>query len=91
MFGVSLAGLLFFANMLQAMGKQVGLAPQQQNLAMGLYAVAIVFGILVGQWFASLGNFIGSTWFSQRKDKLLVNCWDAMQKLLSECDENAGK
>jgi hypothetical protein len=44
------------------------------------FALAILMGTVVGLWFAQAAHHIGQAFFGQRRDKLLVDCWDALHK-----------
>ena len=44
------------------------------------FALAILMGTVVGLWFAHAAHTIGHAFFGQRRDRLLVECWDALHK-----------
>ena len=50
----------------------------QQQLVYGVYLNAILLGFLFGFMFYNAVFHIASALFEYRKDKLLVECWDAL-------------
>jgi hypothetical protein len=66
------------------------LAPAQQGILVGALAVSIFFGFSVG-WMAysAVHGFI-SLAIESRRDRLLVECWDLLHKLIAERDAHSG-
>ena len=50
----------------------------QRPLVYGVLGLAILFGGFIGFWISHLGEIVVNAFFGFRRDKLLVECWDAL-------------
>jgi hypothetical protein len=69
-------GLTFFIRVL-TMGQE----HQDQPLIMSAFGAAISMGMAVGLWIAQAVDTIVNTLLGYRRDKLLVECWDALHRV----------
>lgn len=58
--------------------KQHSTASEEQKIAYACYYFAVVLGGFVGLMFGNTVSHIGTILFAYRKDKLLVEFWDAL-------------
>ncbi len=58
--------------------------PRQQNLVYGLFVLAAVLGLALGMMLTSAAQSLGAALFERRKDRMLVECWDALNTVLAE-------
>ena len=65
--------------------------PRQQNLAYGLFVLAAVLGLALGLMLTSAAQSLGVALFERRKDRMLVECWDALNALLGERESTLGQ
>src|SRR5690606_40048440 len=82
------AFLWAFFKMLEVVAKfgQGVINPQQQNIAVAIYALAVVVGMSVGLLGSSVASYAAALRLDDRKNRLLVKCWDAMTHLLETSD-----
>ena len=52
----------------------------ERPLIYGVFALAILSGGLIGFWVGHFGEIAVNAFFGFRRDKLLVECWDALQQ-----------
>jgi hypothetical protein len=83
--GIGVVAMSFLAiralmNLLKGQGVPVG----QQNQALFVFALAAMAGLGIGFWFSSVLHTTVMLFVEQRKDRLLVACWDALQQLIGE-------
>src|SRR5690606_27112223 len=81
-FAFFLWAFLKMLEMLVLFGQRGGINPQQQNIAIGLYIVAVILGLFIGISMSNLLSHAAQLLFEDRKDRLLVKCWDAMFHLM---------
>ena len=72
---LSVWGMVVFADILTD-----GLGHEDRPLVLTAFGLAILLGLLVGLWLAQAGHTIGNAFFGHRRDRLLVQCWDAVHK-----------
>jgi len=74
--GIIIGGTVFLLKFLQndAFNKQ------EQDLIYSAFVLAIIFGLLVSQWIAQAFLAAANAFSGQRKDRLLVECWDALHR-----------
>jgi len=70
---LSIWGVTVFADILTN-----GPGHQDPPLILTAFGLAILLGILVGLWLAQAGHAIANAFFGYRRDRLLVQCWDAL-------------
>ncbi len=58
--------------------------PQQQSLVYLTFVAAVILGLTLGFWLAQAAMSVAAAFFDHRKDRMLVECWDAMNVLLEE-------
>lgn len=64
-----------------------GAPPGQQSLVYLVFTLAIILGLSIGFWLSKAAHHIATSFFEERKDRLLIESWDAMHQLLVERDE----
>jgi hypothetical protein len=52
----------------------------ERPLVYGVLSLALLFGGFMGFWIAHLGESVVNAFFGFRRDKLLVECWDALHQ-----------
>lgn len=58
----------------------------QRNPANVVFALATIFGVSFGFWFGNMLHSVAMAFLGLRQERLLVNCWDALNQLLAERD-----
>ena len=72
--GVCVWGFIIFIGMVTG-----PLAPPAPPAAMySVFALAVLLGMMLGFWFAGAVRLLGQALFEDRKDRLLVETWDAL-------------
>ena len=61
----------------------VNFANGQQNVVWGASLVAAFMGLKLGSWIGYFIHALGELVFQQRKEQLLIDCWDSLQKILA--------
>ena len=68
----------------------VGFGAGQQQLIAGAIVAAVIVGLGIGFSLMSFIHSVATMVFLTRRDQLLVDCWDALDRLLTErrqCDK----
>jgi hypothetical protein len=78
----SLWAIQIFFNFLKNFGAPVG----QQNAVIVAFAAAAIVGVSFGFWIGSTLHTVAMSFFGGRQERLLVDCWDALNQLLVERD-----
>ncbi len=56
----------------------------QQNLVFGVFSLAVIVGLVVGFYLVSVVETAMRAIVEERTSRLLVDCWDALDRLLTE-------
>ncbi len=81
--GLVIWGITIIVNIMRMPGPP----GKQQNIAYSLFAVAIITGLTLGLWLANAAVHIGTTLFERRKDRMLVDLWDATHPKEDDSDD----
>lgn len=84
---VAVGAALFVLWMIDTFMKMLANPPLpalQQNLVFGVFALAVFFGLVVGFYLVSVVETAMRAIVEDRTNQLLVDCWDALDRLLSE-------
>jgi hypothetical protein len=69
--------VISFADFLTSFGGKEG---PERPLAYGVLGLGILFGGFMGFWIVHLGEVVVNAFLGYRRDKLLVECWDALHQ-----------
>lgn len=58
----------------------------QRNPANVVFALATIFGVSIGFSIGNMLHSVAMAFFGLHQERLLVNCWDALNQLLAERD-----
>ncbi len=70
-------GVVSIADFLKSFGGKEG---SERPLVHGVIGLAILFGGFMGFWIGHLGEIVVNAFFGYRRDRLLVECWDALHQ-----------
>lgn len=56
----------------------------QQNFVNAAFGAAIIMGLSIGFWMGSMIHSVGVSFVGHRQERLLVECWDMLHKLIAE-------
>jgi hypothetical protein len=73
--GLCIWGVIEFSNILTSVAEH-----EDRPIVLSAFGVAILLGLLSGLWLAKAWHSIANAFFGYRRDRLLVQCWDAAHK-----------
>jgi hypothetical protein len=76
--------LIWIMQMLVNELQNLGVPGGQQDALNGALVAAIVVGVSLGFSLGSMMHWVAMSFFGERQEKLLVDCWDALNQLLAE-------
>jgi hypothetical protein len=56
----------------------------QRNVVNIVFATAVIFGAFIGLMLGSMMHRVLMSFFGLRQERLLIDCWDALNRLLAE-------